>query len=81
MHAPSLASGLIAGKGGLVGVGGCCEGGVVHVHLCDEDDACMDGVNSVIQGSGVMQLHVHLWMLCIIHAGLVVTVSGEEQSV
>ena len=28
-----------------------------------------------------MQLHVHLWMLCIIHAGLVVTVFGEEQSV
>ena len=53
MHAPSLASGLIVGKDGCVGVGGCCEGGVVHVHLCDEDDACMDGVNSVIQGFGI----------------------------
>ena len=52
MHAPSLARELIVGRGGIVGAVGCREGEVVHVHRCDEDDACMDDVNSVIQGYG-----------------------------
>ena len=52
MHAPSLARELNVGRGGIVGAVGCREGEVVHVHRCDEDDACMDDVNSVIQGSG-----------------------------
>ena len=50
MHAPSLARELVVGRGGIVGAVGCREGEVVHVHRCDEDDACMDDVNSVIQG-------------------------------
>ena len=52
MHAPSLARELVVGRGGIVGAVGCREGEVVHVHRCDEDDACMDDVNSVIQGYG-----------------------------
>ena len=52
MHAPSLARELIVGRGGIIGAVGCREGEVVHVHQCDEDDACMDDVNSVIQGYG-----------------------------
>ena len=51
MHAPSLGRELIVGRGGVVGAVGCREGEVVHVHRCD-DDACMDDVNSVIQGYG-----------------------------
>ena len=35
-----------------MGVVGCRECEVVHVNRCDEDDACMDDVNSVIQGYG-----------------------------
>ena len=50
MHAPSLARELIVGRGGVLGAVGCREGEVVHVHRCD-DDACLDDVNSVIQGS------------------------------
>ena len=50
MHAPSLAREVVVGRGGIVGAVGCREGEVVHVHRCDEDDACMDDVNSVIQG-------------------------------
>ena len=50
MHAPSLARELIVGRGGVIGAVGCREGEVVHVLRCDEDDACMDDVNSVIQG-------------------------------
>ena len=74
----------VCGRGGRRG--GCARAPVSFLSDVpdvpdDEDDACMDGNNSVIQDSGVMQLHVHVWMPCRIHAGLVVTVFGEEQSV
>ena len=61
--AHSCFDGRLAGCGSCGG--GCALAPVSFLSVVpddpdDEDDACMDGVNSVIQGSGVMQLHVHL---------------------